>query len=63
MLAAKRNAAQAAIALVPQDCLLGVGTGSTTNEFIALLPEIRDRIIDGGLKLASNHGIAALPGL
>ncbi len=44
MLAAKRNAAQAAIALVPQDCLLGVGTGSTTNEFIALLPDIRDRI-------------------
>ena len=44
MLAAKRNAAQAAIALVPQDCLLGVGTGSTTNEFIALLPGIRDRI-------------------
>ena len=40
----KRNAAQAAIALVPQDCLLGVGTGSTTNEFIALLPDIRDRI-------------------
>ncbi len=44
MLAAKRNAAQAAIERVPQDCLLGVGTGSTTNEFIALLPNIRERI-------------------
>ena len=44
MLAAKRNAAQAAIQSVPHDCLLGVGTGSTTNEFIALLPNIRDRI-------------------
>lgn len=43
-LAAKRNAAEAAIERVPHDCLLGVGTGSTTNEFIALLPGIRDRI-------------------
>ena len=43
-LTAKRNAAQAALARVPRDCLLGVGTGSTTNEFIALLPEVRDRI-------------------
>ncbi len=44
MLTAKRNAAEAAIEGVPQDCLLGVGTGSTTNEFIALLPNIRERI-------------------
>ena len=43
-LAAKRHAAQAAIEHVPHDCRLGVGTGSTTNEFIALLPNIRDRI-------------------
>ena len=43
-LAAKRNAAAAAIEQVPHDCLLGVGTGSTTNEFIALLPGIRERI-------------------
>ncbi len=41
---AKRNAAQAAIERIPHDCLLGVGTGSTTNEFIALLPKVRDRI-------------------
>ena len=43
-LTAKKNAAQAALDRVPRDCLLGVGTGSTTNEFIALLPEVRDRI-------------------
>lgn len=43
-LAAKRNAAQAAIERIGHDCLLGVGTGSTTNEFIALLPEVRERI-------------------
>ena len=42
--AAKRNAAQAAVERIPHDCLLGVGTGSTTNEFIALLPQVRDRI-------------------
>ena len=42
--AAKRNAAQAAVERIPHDCLLGVGTGSTTNEFIALLPDVRDRI-------------------
>ncbi len=44
LLAAKRNAAQAAIRHIPHDCLLGVGAGSTTNEFIALLPNVRDRI-------------------
>ncbi len=43
-LAAKRHAARAAIEHIPHDCLLGVGTGSTTNEFIALLPEVRERI-------------------
>ena len=43
-LAAKRHAAQAAIGQIRHDCRLGVGTGSTANEFIALLPEVRDRI-------------------
>ena len=43
-LAAKRHAAQAAIEHIPHDCLLGVGTGSTTNEFITLLPNVRERI-------------------
>jgi len=43
-LAAKRHAAQAAIEHIRHDCRLGVGTGSTSNEFIALLPEVRDRI-------------------
>ncbi|MDE0245025.1 MAG: ribose 5-phosphate isomerase A, partial [Gammaproteobacteria bacterium] len=35
-MAAKRHAAKAAIEHVRHDCRLGVGTGSTTNEFIAL---------------------------
>ncbi|MDE0489839.1 MAG: ribose 5-phosphate isomerase A, partial [Gammaproteobacteria bacterium] len=43
-LAAKRHAARAAIEHIRHDCRLGVGTGSTTNEFIALLPDVRDRI-------------------
>ena len=43
-LAAKRQAARAAIEHIRQDCRLGVGTGSTTNAFIALLPEVRDHI-------------------
>ena len=43
-LAAKRHAARAAIGHVPHDCRLGVGTGSTTNAFIALLPDARERI-------------------
>ena len=43
-LAAKRHAARAAIEQIRHGCRLGVGTGSTANEFIALLPEVRDRI-------------------
>jgi ribose 5-phosphate isomerase A len=35
--AQKRNAALAALALVPPDCTLGVGTGSTVNLFIDAL--------------------------
>lgn len=56
-LAAKRNAAEAAIARVPQDCLLGVGTGSTANEFIALLPGVRSRV---SATVASSRASAAL---
>lgn len=40
----KQAAARAALDYVPADCILGVGTGSTTNFFIAELPAIRDRI-------------------
>ncbi len=42
--AAKRSAAQAALERICHDCRLGLGTGSTTNEFIALLPKVRERI-------------------
>lgn len=37
----KREAARAALAEVPKGCWLGVGTGSTTNHFIQLLPKRR----------------------
>jgi len=40
----KRAAAKAAIALVPDDCVLGVGSGSTANFFIAELAGIKRRI-------------------
>jgi ribose 5-phosphate isomerase A len=40
----KQAAAKAAIAFVPHDCVLGVGTGSTANFFIAELAGIRHRI-------------------
>jgi len=40
----KQAAAKAAIALVPDDCVLGVGSGSTANFFIAELGGIKRRI-------------------
>jgi ribose 5-phosphate isomerase A len=40
----KQAAAKAAIAFVPHDCVLGVGTGSTANFFIAELAAIKGRI-------------------
>jgi len=40
----KQAAARAAIAHVPDDCVLGVGSGSTANFFIAELAAIRRRI-------------------
>lgn len=40
----KRAAAKAAIAYVPDDAIVGVGTGSTANCFIDELVAIRDRI-------------------
>ncbi|MGA8148543.1 MAG: ribose-5-phosphate isomerase RpiA [Gallionellaceae bacterium] len=40
----KRAVAQAAIAYVPADCFVGVGTGSTANFFIDELAKIRHRI-------------------
>ncbi len=40
----KQAVAKAAIAHVPDDCVVGVGTGSTANFFIAELGKIRNRI-------------------
>ncbi|MGH8621987.1 MAG: ribose-5-phosphate isomerase RpiA [Burkholderiales bacterium] len=40
----KQAAAKAAIAHVPHDCVLGVGSGSTVNCFIAELARIKHRI-------------------
>jgi len=40
----KQATARAAIAYVPDDCVVGVGTGSTANFFIAELGKIRQRI-------------------
>ena len=40
----KRAAAQAAVAYVPDDSVVGVGTGSTVNYFIDALARIKGRI-------------------
>ena len=40
----KRNAAKASLEFIEPGTVLGVGTGSTVNELIALLPSVRDRI-------------------
>ena len=42
--AKKKAAAEAALELIPSGVVLGVGTGSTVNELIKLLPNVRDRI-------------------
>jgi len=44
----KQAAAKAAIALIPEDCVVGVGTGSTANYFIAELARIKNRL-DGAV--------------
>jgi len=49
----KQAAARAAIALVPEDCIVGVGTGSTANFFIAELGRMKNRL-DGAV--ASSEG-------
>jgi len=40
----KHNAAKASLEFIEPGTVLGVGTGSTVNELIALLPSVRDRI-------------------
>lgn len=41
----KRNAARAALAFIPANTIVGVGTGSTVNHFIDALAEIKAQII------------------
>ena len=43
-IAKKLIAAKAALEYIEEGCVLGVGTGSTVNEFIDLLPSIREKI-------------------
>ncbi|MGQ5524721.1 ribose-5-phosphate isomerase RpiA [Chitinimonas sp. PSY-7] len=52
----KRAAARAAIAFIPDNSVVGVGTGSTANHFIDALAEIKGRI-DGAV--ASSEASAA----
>lgn len=40
----KRNAAKASLEFIEPGIVLGVGTGSTVNELIQMLPDVRDRI-------------------
>ena len=40
----KRNAAEAALQFIEPGTILGVGTGSTVNFLIDMLPDVRDRI-------------------
>ncbi len=62
----KRAVAQAAIAHVPNDCIVGVGTGSTANFFIDELVGIRHRIrgavasSEASAKRLQGHGIEVI---
>lgn len=40
----KRNAAKASLEYIEPGTILGIGTGSTVNELIAMLPGVRDKI-------------------
>jgi ribose 5-phosphate isomerase A len=62
----KRAVAQAAIAHVPMDCIVGVGTGSTANYFIDELAKIKHKIrgavasSEASAKRLQGHGIEVL---
>ncbi|TJZ73038.1 ribose-5-phosphate isomerase RpiA [Chitiniphilus eburneus] len=56
----KRAAAEAAIAHIPEDCIVGVGTGSTANYFIDALAKIKGRIV--GAVSSSEASVARLKG-
>ncbi|MBA4381412.1 MAG: ribose 5-phosphate isomerase A, partial [Sideroxydans sp.] len=62
----KRAVAQAAITYVPNDCIVGVGTGSTANFFIDELAKIKGKIrgavasSEASAKRLQGHGIEVL---
>jgi ribose 5-phosphate isomerase A len=62
----KRAVAQAAIAHVPNDCIVGVGTGSTANFFIDELAKIKHKLrgavasSEASAKRLQGHGIEVL---
>lgn len=62
----KRAVAQAAITYVPNDCIVGVGTGSTANFFIDELAKIKHKIrgavasSEASAKRLKGHGIEVL---
>ncbi len=62
----KRAVAQAAVAYVPVDCIVGVGTGSTANFFIDELARIKHKIrgavasSEASAKRLQQHGIEVL---
>ncbi|MCR4304275.1 MAG: ribose-5-phosphate isomerase RpiA [Gallionella sp.] len=62
----KRAVAKAAIAYVPDDCIVGVGTGSTANFFIDELAKIKHKVrgavasSEASAKRLKGHGIEVL---
>ncbi|UXY16386.1 ribose-5-phosphate isomerase RpiA [Chitiniphilus purpureus] len=56
----KRAAALAAIDYIPDDCIVGVGTGSTANHFIDALAGCKGRIV--GAVSSSEASVARLKG-
>lgn len=62
----KRAVAQAAIAHVPADCIVGVGTGSTANFFIDELAKIKHKLrgavasSEASAKRLQGHGIEVI---
>jgi ribose 5-phosphate isomerase A len=60
----KEAVGRAAIAYIPDDCIVGVGTGSTANYFIDALAEIKGRIkgavssSEASVARLKSHGIA-----
>ncbi|MCB5225844.1 ribose-5-phosphate isomerase RpiA [Alishewanella sp. 16-MA] len=57
----KRNAARSALAFIPENSIVGVGTGSTVNHFIDALAEIKHKIT--GAVSSSEQSTARLTAL